>query len=568
MEQFQSGWIDVVSIPNINEKHLQLCLERDRVLCSPEFARSPVMSKLLKYLVEHILADDGTKLKAYVIAVDALERNDDFDPQTDSYPRVQIGRLRKMLDAFYAIEGGQSKLRIPLGAYEIKIVGNQDERAQAKIEYPTEQKLTEITDQMPQSRANTTPKLIALTAAVAVTLVGLFAAVFYWTTDFFSSSLPAKVEYPSLAIAEPNFVSTERDADAANRTMNVINEALSRFEGVDIHYSYSDKTSEADYELMTNVMYGPVTELNFKLINRKKGEIIWSKTVKERQNTAEMELALAKILIEVAGPYGAINEDQRGSLNGSMATGYPCLLQFDNYMRYRNENKLRLVLNCTKKTLTAYPGDAFVISKVAFANYIARQRKIDVSDDKRGPELARRAVEIDPRSANARFALARSEFFGGNCSSGRKWGYEAVELNPLDTRIMGYFSLYLNVCGDENAEAMATKALELDRDGDLIVPSNLVMIKLAKNDKQRAYEISRRFLTGAPRDEPSLLVAGAIAAAAVGRPKEAKTLWRKVTRILNIPENSKARAVLEKYIINKQLLNKMESAVQATNLAS
>ena len=51
---------------------LQLCLERDRLLCSSEFARSPTMSKLLRFLVDHKLLEETKPLTAYAIAVDGL----------------------------------------------------------------------------------------------------------------------------------------------------------------------------------------------------------------------------------------------------------------------------------------------------------------------------------------------------------------------------------------------------------------------------------------------------------------------------------------------------------------
>jgi tetratricopeptide (TPR) repeat protein len=568
MDQLQSSWLVVMSIPSVNEKHLQLCLERDRALCSPEFARSPVMSKLLKFLIAHKLADDGTILKAYTIAVDGLERTEDFDPQSDSYPRVQIGRLRKMLEAFYAIEGGTTRLQIPIGSYEIAIVDNQGGQQSVVIETEAEQSLGTTEDQQPNSPTKTTLKFNTRAIAVFVAFVGMISAASFFTMGIFVKTDLDVIDYPSLAIEEPTFVSIERDAATANQMMNIINEALFRFEGLNIYYSDSDIENQTDYKLITNVISGHETEANFRLVNRNNSKIIWSKTLKGELHTAEMDLRLAKTLVEIAGPYGAVAEDRRIALNGSLEAGYPCMLQFDNYMRYRKEKKLRPILDCLEKTLEKNPSDAFVMSNLAYASYIARQRKIKVANGRSGPVLAREAVEIDPRSASAKFALARSEFFSGHCNAGKKWGYEAVEQNPLDTRILGYFSIYLSVCRDQNAEAMATRALELDGGIDLIIPANLTMIKLARNDRQGAYEISQRYLNGASRNEPSLLVAGAIAAAAFGRPKEAKALWRKVTIIFNMPSNSNARPVLEKFIVNKQLLDRMEYSLQATNLTS
>lgn len=99
--------------------------ELRRIFDASPFNRSPVMCRLLAFLVEQTMAGNGQRLKAYTIAVDALGREADFDAQSDSYPRVQVGRLRKLLDNFYRENGSLARLRlhIPKGAYEVGFEG-------------------------------------------------------------------------------------------------------------------------------------------------------------------------------------------------------------------------------------------------------------------------------------------------------------------------------------------------------------------------------------------------------------------------------------------------------------
>src|SRR3546814_2929692 len=91
--------------------------ELERVFSSTEFSRSPVMRRLLRFLIDQTLAGKGEQLKAYSVAVDGLGRDPDFDAQSDSYPRVQVGRLRRMLDAYYERYGlvNGERLVIPNG---------------------------------------------------------------------------------------------------------------------------------------------------------------------------------------------------------------------------------------------------------------------------------------------------------------------------------------------------------------------------------------------------------------------------------------------------------------------
>src|SRR3546814_20563277 len=69
--------------------------ELETLLDSPMFTRSPVLSRLLQFLVEHRLRGRSPP-KAYAIATEALGTSEDFDPAVDRYTRVLVGRLRSL----------------------------------------------------------------------------------------------------------------------------------------------------------------------------------------------------------------------------------------------------------------------------------------------------------------------------------------------------------------------------------------------------------------------------------------------------------------------------------------
>lgn len=95
--------------------------EMSELLASPYFIRSPVQCRLLRYLVNHRLRGDLPSPKAYAIATQALGRPADFDPSTDSYPRVMVGRLRSLLERYYSERPWLYRLRIPQGSYEVVV---------------------------------------------------------------------------------------------------------------------------------------------------------------------------------------------------------------------------------------------------------------------------------------------------------------------------------------------------------------------------------------------------------------------------------------------------------------
>src|SRR5918911_3315023 len=90
-----------------------------RVVASEPFRNAPRLTAFLTFVVEKTLAGEAAALKGYTIATQALGRPDDFDPQTDPIVRVEAGRLRRALHAFYEGEGAGDPVRIaiPVGSY-------------------------------------------------------------------------------------------------------------------------------------------------------------------------------------------------------------------------------------------------------------------------------------------------------------------------------------------------------------------------------------------------------------------------------------------------------------------
>jgi hypothetical protein len=93
--------------------------ELDRVLSSSQFKRAPSISRILQYLCEKHFRGEASTLKEYTIAVEALGKSPDFDPQTDAVVRVTFHTLRKRLKDYYEGHGLANPIRIilPQGQY-------------------------------------------------------------------------------------------------------------------------------------------------------------------------------------------------------------------------------------------------------------------------------------------------------------------------------------------------------------------------------------------------------------------------------------------------------------------
>lgn len=91
----------------------------NRILASAAFAKSSRLQRFLRFVVTETLASREERLKEYTIALDVFERDDSFDPQTNSIVRVEASRLRGKLALYNATDGRDDPVLIslPTGAY-------------------------------------------------------------------------------------------------------------------------------------------------------------------------------------------------------------------------------------------------------------------------------------------------------------------------------------------------------------------------------------------------------------------------------------------------------------------
>lgn len=94
------------------------------VVDSAEFARSDRLKAFLTYIVEESLAGRSEAILGKTIAQDVYHRDPTRTENAENLVRVDAGRLRRKLEAFYAGEGAQEPLRIVIdpGGYAPRFV--------------------------------------------------------------------------------------------------------------------------------------------------------------------------------------------------------------------------------------------------------------------------------------------------------------------------------------------------------------------------------------------------------------------------------------------------------------
>lgn len=141
------------------------------------FGRAAQLKKLLKWLGERSLAVAAVPPTEKEIAAAVLDRLD-FDPQTDSLVRKEMGRLREKLARYYRAEGLKDEVRIGVDAgylpvFEWRTGGNGDRLCWLVLPFRSPAELIEDSDRVLEEL------LVGLGSAGAFDLVAPTTALGY-----------------------------------------------------------------------------------------------------------------------------------------------------------------------------------------------------------------------------------------------------------------------------------------------------------------------------------------------------------------------------------------------------
>ena len=545
-------------------------MERDRLLCSAEFARSPTMSKLLRFLVDHKLLDEGKPLTAYAVAVEGLGRDDGFDTQIDSYPRVQIGRLRRMLDHFYLREKSEYRLFIPFQHYEI-ILGRNE--AASEVEPVSDASPGDAGETGKSSAMLEDPPIRSLVRArsvgrgrllaIVAGLILLAGAAYYFLQDT-NGEVATTIAYPSIIVKKAAGITGSQSPNKIELAQSHLVGTLEKFDQLHVFDEDSGPGIGSHYLLEILDLNDTADRIQLRLVAADSREVIWSDTIDT--TTAVRQAELDKAVTEIAGSYGKIAQHELSRYRGDYTPGYPCLLQFHQFIRFRDPASLEPVLQCMDASARQFPDDAYLMSMLAIAKNIAELFGVDDRIDGTGKDFALRATRLDSDSPSATFAVAQSAFYEGDCRRGASWGQRAVSLNPLNSRIMGYLGIYMLACKMPEGEAYATRALELDANADLAIVATVAMQKLRRGEAKAAQELSSRYMDSVPGAAVGLEISYILSSAALGEKEDARKAWRLLAKRSGFPETAEPRAVLSKWIGNPILLRELEADFQKADL--
>lgn len=544
----------------------QLRAEVKLLLQSPDFVRSPVMSQLLSYLVEQAISNPENPPKAYQVAVDGLGRTEDFDVQADSYPRVQVGRLRKMLAAHYAARGSEERLRIPIGHYavEIKIDEEEPSDLQAGPE-PDEGEPSSISPVESELDRWFSNRQTTLGLAVFLLIIGI---ALVWSLNTIAEkppgaetasqdySLPPKIYFTSSRGELPQ---SEPGSDAEIRLF--LENAFARSSQVRLAAREISSTSrDMDhnaYLFESRLVAGSAgQEVVFSLTSLAKNETIWSTTMAVPESPADYPDKLGPIVSRVTGVYGAIATDQRKHLPDDAMTGYACLLRFESYRANRDPDLFPVVDSCIQKSLAIDPLDSRILAAASFMSFLREEATGRKPDPEKGLQYARRAMVRGREDASAVFALARSSFFNGSCARGKEFAERAVALDPYDSTIQAQTGAYLFACDDPDGTQYLRRAVALDPRGSIVAETGLVLTLLAEGKDKEALIFAEKIIPSSTGVGPYYDIAMAMVYAKNGRIAESRASWDRLVAVYGTEKEESPQELLGRLIINPSLADR------------
>ncbi|MDK2759727.1 MAG: tetratricopeptide repeat protein [Sphingopyxis sp.] len=570
--------------PTPGETDRIIAQELERLLGSPLFVRSPVLSRLLQFLVEHRLRGGRSAPKAYAIATEALGRSEDFDPALDSYPRVMVGRLRTLLDRYYNDTAWVHRLRVPQGSYEVVVQhrsappprsadasgGEDDVKA---VEAPIDA-VGAPPARVAGRPAHTPPHYGRWIVAIALVAAALLAL---WMVRGGPERLfaGAPVPGPLLELSAPAAGNSPQSRALARALDGKLRDGLRRFDLVDLLSSKAPGSTAAaagDYRLDTSLVRtreGPV-DVTLVLNRVADQRAIWSQQLRMTDEEIPEFAALEPVIAQIAGDYGVIVRDQVQRQPDNFSPGYPCLAQFNRMRLMRNKLAVGQIDRCLRATVEDAPRDPVALTALSLLRYAVWQSQRGTAAGREAfaeaRALAQKSYESSPNSSSGLFAMARANYYAGNCRGGNAMGDGALALNPYDADISGFMGLFKVMCGDaDRGEALLRRSLALDASYPGVPAVTLAYIVSQRGDQDEAQSVLDRIPSPSSM-EPQYMMVRAIILARSDKLPEARAQWQRLIAYTRQPANAAPETVLARFIITPTVIQRASAALRASGV--
>ncbi|MGX5850088.1 tetratricopeptide repeat protein [Mesorhizobium sp. PL10] len=454
----------------------------ERLLASETFGRSERARKLLRYLVEREQAGEADRLKGFSIAMDVFGKDGDFDSSTDAVVRVQAGRLRELLQHYFANEGVAEPVRIaiPRGGYvpsyelnAIRLpVGHEPVAlAQAVAALPGSP------DQASRAALPTTASAITEPGPslarhlqffwVAMTLVILMLGVLILRQGsgaLLAGSDPAaavETAGATSSIASPPmealplvYIAVKATGPEAGRVAASLRAGLAGFDTIDFIGRDADSKRDPSTDptsFVFDVLPGPMAgDVTLELQSVATGRVLLSRNLTSADSApGAVEDRIAAILsstIPASGPlYGYIEQ------NGVQTGLTSCLILNDRYYLDQSTKTHEAAYRCLENLASQGAKSSLVYSELASLHLEAATDHYAYPPGatvEQAMSFAHRAIQMGPTSPYAHRAYGYLYSRLGNTEEAIRWMRKAYQLNPYDLSMAAAYGYGLIFAGN------------------------------------------------------------------------------------------------------------------------
>lgn len=421
----------------------------DSVRADAVFVRSPVLTRLLEFLVEQTLAGHGKTLKSYSIAVEGLGKSPDLDPQADTYARVAVARLRTALDTYYAAAGAQARQRLLIasGSYEVHLV----DHCQAPRPAPS------VRAALPNR------KLMVAGLALFLVLLGLL--LLWWRED--AQAATRRWRTSNFPFVEVSVTAESGDAagmELASTLRRLLIMKLDRYEGIRMAYNPS---TAAAYAINVTIKKGREGyDKTFIFVEKQSNRVILFESPVAGYYASESDMQaeqfIARSTFYAASVFGAIHSNER-KRNVSVDSPYGCWLYFFGLSQRMHTIGDETLFDCAEEWHSASPDHPVA---AALYGWALTDRSISAFTDDGRKQTLREAIDVlesaravNPDSPLLQVAAMRAFAYSGDGAAMRAAGARARELNPDSLDIAGMVGLMLALQNDPQGEVLLNKAI-------------------------------------------------------------------------------------------------------------
>jgi len=486
-----------------------------RIQTAGLLSSSPKLEAFLHYVVVEEMEGRGEGISAYSIAVNALDRPDSFDPQSDPVVRVFAGRLRTVLTDYYDGPGKADPVRIsiPKGSYRPEFTRLQPARSTA---HGDEKSVPEA----PRFRASP----LAVSSLVAVMLVAA-GTIAYLLSPMSGGSATAPDGTANVADAEITFPIIEvlpfdggPDPDMKGLLEGIRQQLvldLSQFRSVRVrNMPVSDgrdpAVKKSDFRVTGRFTNSGAADLvEIAVLKTDGGSILWKETLHIPRNDAEyQELLLTTVRAiapRLAGISGIVQNDavrrlekRRSELGNAKTSEYECIVKFYDLGRRYSPEREKNVRQCLGDLMARGSRDSMVWAVWSLTRYLDWVRHDESNPAEilaESLEAARHAVELDPANASAHEYVAMAYSAMGELDAARESFERALTLNPSKPDFYVHYGTYFIRLGEwERGVELVQQGIELSPSppGWMYVP--LAVDAFRRDDYEESLRIAEKII--------------------------------------------------------------------------